>query len=158
MVISAGDPMPEGLFRTMTESGVEEVDARAFFAGRRVVLFAVPAVFTPGCTHKHLPGYVDNAEAIKAKGFDEIACMAVSDAWVMHAWSEATGATGKVTMLADGSAEYTEALGLALDLGQFGMGIRSKRFAMVIQDGVVESVEVDARAIELTAAASVCQL
>ena len=158
MVISVGDLMPPGRLYTMVDSQVVPIDANVLFAGKRVVLFAVPAVFTPGCTRNHLPGYIDNADAIKDKGFDVIACLSVSDAWVMNAWREAAGAGDKILMLADGNADYVRALGLELDLASRGMGIRSKRFALVIQDGVVETLSVDERAINTTSAASACQL
>jgi len=150
--------MPPGILRSLTSNGVEEIDTREFFANRKVVLFAVPGAFTPGCTRNHLPDYVQRADAIRAKGFDQIACIAVNDAWVMDAWGRAAGAEGKVKMLADGSAHYVQALGLESDLSQFGMGIRSQRFSMVVIDGVVESVHVDPRAIEFTSATYTCGL
>ena len=158
MTISVGETMPQGTLKTMTNDGLIELNTQEFFAGKRVVLFGVPGAFTPGCTRTHLPGYVENASAIKAKGFDEIACIAVNDAWVMAAWGGAAGANGKITMLADGSADYAAALGLQLDLNHVGMGMRCKRFSMVVQDGVVESVNVDDRTIDLTSAASTCSL
>jgi len=156
--IKAGEAIPEGILKTLNDEGVVELNPAQLFAGKRVVLFGVPGAFTPGCSRVHLPGYVDGFDAILAKGFDTVACMAVNDAWVMHAWGESAGATGKIAMLADGSAHYAAALGLQLDLGHVGMGMRCKRFSMVIQDGVVESVQVDERAIDLTSAASTCGL
>ena len=157
-MIKAGDQIPEGVLKTFADESVVEVNPAEFFAGKRVVLFGVPGAFTPGCSRVHLPGYVEGAEAIKGKGFDLIACMAVNDAWVMNAWGDSAGALGKISMLADGSAHYTQALGLELDLAHVGMGMRCKRFSMVIQDGVVESVNVDDRAIDLTSAATTCGL
>ena len=132
--------------------------ANEFFQGKKVVLFAVPGAFTPGCTQVHLPSYVDQANAIIAKGFDTIACLAVNDAWVMDAWSKAYDPEAKVLMLADGNADYVKALGLELDLTAHGMGIRSKRFSMIVNDGIVESINLDDRAIESTAAKHTCGL
>ena len=158
MTIEVGHKLPRGEFRTMSTEGVKVVQSEVFFAGRRIVLFAVPAVFTPGCTNNHLPSYIENAEAILAKGFDEIACMSVSDAWVMDAWAREAGAGGKITMLADGSASYAMALGLELDLSHVGMGMRCKRFSMVVDDGYVQSLNVDERMIEATSAPQTCGL
>jgi peroxiredoxin len=118
-----------------------------------VVLFGVPGAFTPTCSNQHLPGYIQNAEALKAKGVDTIACMSVNDAFVMGAWGKAQSADPKVQMLADGSADYTKALGLDLDLMARGMGMRCKRFAILADDGVVKSVEIEANpGTELTGA------
>ena len=157
-MIQVGDRLPGGTLRTMTEEGVAVLNPQELFAGGRAVLFGVPAVFTPGCTRIHLPSYLDNFEAIRAKGFDLIACMSVSDAWVMHAWSEHAGATGKIKMLADDGAQYATALGIEFDLTQVGMGFRCKRFSMVIDDGIVESINIDERAIDVTGAAYTCGL
>ena len=156
-MIQAGDQIPEGTLRTMTDEGVQVVNPAELFAGKRVAFFGVPAVFTPGCTNVHLKSYVEQAEAIQSNGFDLVACMSVSDAWVMHAWSEHANAAGKVLMLADNS-DYSTALGIDLDLSHVGMGVRSKRFSMVIDDGVVESINIDDRAIDLTAAPHTCGL
>ena len=150
--------MPVGTLRTLTDEGIQEIDATRFFAGRKVALFAVPGAFTPGCTRNHLPQYVSHSEAILEKGFDIIACIAVNDAWVMDAWARAAGAIGKVTMLADGSAHYVRALGLESDLSAVGMGVRSRRFSMVIDRGVVESIHIDDRMIETTSAVHTCGL
>ncbi len=155
-MIQAGEKLPEGILKTLTDDGVIEINPAEFFVGKRVVFFGVPAAFTPGCSQIHLPGYTDNSDAILAKGFDLIACMACNDAWVMNAWSKSTGAAGKVMMLADGSAHYAKTLGIDLDLNHVGMGMRCKRFSMVVQDGVVESMNIDERAIDLTSAASTC--
>ena len=155
-MIQVGDSMPQGILKTMTPDGLVEVDTLDLFTQKRVVLFGVPGAFTPGCSRTHLPGYVEHAEAIKAKGFDTIGCIAVNDAWVMHAWGESADAIGTVLMLADGSAHYVSALGLHLDLSHVGMGMRCKRFSIVVQNGIVESVNIDARVIDLTAAQNTC--
>ena len=158
MTIQIGETMPSGTLRTMTDDGVVELNTTEIFKGKRVALFAVPAAFTPGCSQIHLKSYVDEAQAITAKGFDVIACVAVHDAWVMDAWADAYGAKGTVTMLADGNADYVTALGLNVDLSAHGLGMRSARFSMVINDGVVESLNIDERAIDSTAATHTCGL
>lgn len=158
MTIQAGSRVPDGTLKTMTPEGPRDVTSASLFDGKRVVLFGVPGAFTPGCSRTHLPGFIQRAEEILAQGVDTIACVAVNDVWVMNAWGEAQGAAGKVTMLADGSGHYITLLGLALDLDHVGMGLRCKRFSMVVQDGVVESVNVDDRAIESTTAAATCGL
>src|SRR6185436_15864127 len=113
-------------------------------AGRRIALFSVPGAFTPTCSAKHLPGFVEKADAIKAKGIDEIACTAVNDAFVMGAWGKGAGAEGKVTMLADGNGDFAKALGLTMDGSKFGMGQRGQRFSMIVDDGKVEQLNVEA--------------
>ena len=128
----------------MGESGPEPVASEDFFKGRRVALFAVPGAFTPTCSAKHLPGFKEQAEAIKAKGVDEIACVSVNDVFVMGAWAKDQGVDGKVTLLADGSGDFTKAIGLEMDATKFGMGTRSQRYSMVVNDGVVESLNVEA--------------
>jgi peroxiredoxin (alkyl hydroperoxide reductase subunit C) len=127
-----------------TEDGPKELDTAAFFAGRTVVLFGVPGAFTPTCSAKHLPGFVEHAAALTAKGADAIACMAVNDAFVMKAWGKDQGALGKVTMIADGSAAFTRAMGLELDLTARGLGLRCQRFALIAKDGKVVHVAVEA--------------
>ena len=144
MAIKAGDKMPAGTFKTKTKDGIQDLTTDQLFKGKTVVLFSVPGAFTPICDAKHLPGYVQQAGAIKAKGVDTIACMAVNDVFVMDAWGKAQGADGKVLMLADGNAEFTKALGLELDASKSGMGIRSRRFSMVVDDGVVKELHVEA--------------
>ena len=128
----------------MTDNGPEQVDGQSFFAGRTVALFSVPGAFTPTCSARHLPGYIDKAEELKAKGVDEVACTAVNDAFVMGAWGKAANADGKVTMLADGSGDFVKALGLEMDASKFGMGKRGQRFSMIVKDGVVEELNVEA--------------
>lgn len=144
MAIAAGDSIPAMKIMEGTEDGPKELDTAAFFAGRTVVLFGVPGAFTPTCSAKHLPGFVEHAAALTAKGVDAIACMAVNDAFVMKAWGKDQGALGKVTMIADGSAAFTRAMGLELDLTARGLGLRCQRFALIAKDGKVVHVAVEA--------------
>ena len=144
MTIQVGDQIPETTFVKVTEEGPEQVDSKSYFAGRRVALFSVPGAFTPTCSAKHLPGFVEKADEIKAKGVDEIACTAVNDAFVMGAWGKSAGVEGKVTMLADGNGAFAKALGLEMDGTGFGMGMRGKRFSMLVNDGKVEQLNVEA--------------
>ena len=137
MTIRVGDKIPSGTLQHMTESGPEAITTEAVFAGKKVVLFALPGAFTPTCSAKHLPGFVSKAGEIKAKGVDTIACLSVNDAFVMGAWGKDQGVGDKVLMLADGSAELTKAMGLELDLIERGLGLRSDRYAMIVEDGVV---------------------
>jgi len=143
MTIKAGDQMPSGAFKTMTADGLRDVSTDALFTGKTVVLFSVPGAFTPTCDAKHLPGFVQHAEAMKAKGVDTIACMAVNDVFVMNAWGKASNVGDKVMMLADGNGDYSRALGLELDARGFGMGVRGKRFAIIVRDGVASQVNVE---------------
>ena len=157
-MIKAGEKLPEGTLKTLEDGQVIELTTTQIFSKKRVVIFGVPGAFTPGCSRNHLPSYVRQYDAIKAKGFDTVACMAVNDVWVMNAWGVSRDAIGKVQMLADGSGIYARALGLDSDLSAYGMGLRCKRFSMVVQDGVVESISVDERAIDLTSAERTCNL
>ncbi len=143
MTLKVGDKIPSSTLTTMTADGPGPVNTDEYFAGRKIVVFSVPGAFTPTCSAKHLPGFVENAEAFKAKGIDEVACFAVNDVFVMHAWGKASGAEGKVTMLADGSGTFTKAIGLEMDASAFGMGMRSKRFAMIVEDGTVTELNVE---------------
>lgn len=143
MSIQVGDKLPQATLVKVTENGPEQVDTTSYFAGRRVALFAVPGAFTPTCSARHLPGFIEKAAELKAKGVDEIACTSVNDAFVMGAWSKSAGAEG-ITMLADGNGGFAEAVGLTMDGSKFGMGTRSQRYAMVVNDGVVESLDVEA--------------
>jgi len=143
MTIKVGDTLPSATLVKATENGPDQVSTDDFFAGRKVALFAVPGAFTPTCSAKHMPGYVDNAEALKAKGVDEIACVSVNDAFVMDAWGKASNAGDKVTLLADGNGQFAKELGLEMDGSKFGMGTRSQRYSMVVNDGVVESLNVE---------------
>ena len=144
MAIKAGERMPEGKFRRMTKDGPKDMTTDELFKGKRVVLFSVPGAFTPTCDAKHLPGFVQLADQILAKGVDTIACMAVNDVFVMNAWGKAQGVGDKVLMLADGNGDYARALGLELDGRGFGMGMRGQRFAIIVKDGVATNVEVEA--------------
>jgi peroxiredoxin len=144
MAIEVGDVLPMDIkLKEMGESGPRDVSVADVFKGRRVVLFAVPGAFTPTCSMKHLPGFVAGAQRLAGKGVDQVACIAVNDAFVMAAWGEAHGARGKVRMLADGNGEFTRAVGLELDASGFGMGKRSQRYAMVVKDGKVEQLHVE---------------
>ena len=145
MTINVGDKLPSVTLRQVTAEGPKEVSSDEFFRGKKVVLFAVPGAFTPACSQRHLPGYVDRAADIKAKGIDEIACVAVNDAAVMGAWGKNQRTEGKVTMLADGSGDLARALGLELDLSKGGLGIRSKRDSMLVDNGVVKSLNVESQ-------------
>ncbi len=144
MSIQAGDKMPSGTFGVMTESGPGAMSTDELFAGKKVVLVSVPGAFTPTCSMKHLPGFVDQASAIREKGVDTIACMAVNDVFVMDAWGKDRGVGDDVVMLADGNGDYAQALGLELDASGFGMGSRGQRFAIVVDDGVATHVAVEA--------------
>lgn len=144
MSIQKGDPIPNAKLFALDESGAPRATpASELFAGKRVVLFAVPGAFTRMCSEKHLPSFVQNVDAIKAKGIDEIVCVAVNDAMVLAAWGREGGATGKISMLSDGLCEFTRALGLEQDLSERGLGVRSKRYAMLIEDGKVTDLYVE---------------
>ncbi|MDP6788111.1 MAG: peroxiredoxin [Rhodospirillales bacterium] len=143
MTITVGDRIPSATLKTMGANGPEDVSTDDLFKGKTVALFAVPGAFTPTCSAKHLPGYVANAEALAAKGVDTIVCLSVNDAFVMDAWGKDQNTGDKVLMLADGSADLTRALGLDKDASAAGMGIRSQRFSMVIEDGVLKSLDID---------------
>lgn len=140
MTISVGDKMPEATFNVMTAEGPGQMTSAELFDGRKVVIFAVPGAFTPTCHMKHLPGFISNAAELKAKGVDTIACVSVNDVFVMNAWAEQSGAKDKITFLADGSANFTKAIGMDLDASGFGMGIRSKRYAMLVDNGEVKVI------------------
>ena len=144
MSVKVGDSIPSMKLMTATAEGPKEVSTDDLFKGKKVVMFAVPGAFTPTCSAKHLPSFVQNADAIKAKGVDTIACIAVNDVFVMSAWGKDQGTDGKVTMLADGSAALTKALGLELDLTARGLGIRSQRYALVAEDGKITHLAVEA--------------
>jgi peroxiredoxin len=143
MSIKVGDKMPKGQFIRMGANGPEPVSTDDLFKGKKVLLFSVPGAFTPTCSAKHLPGFINNADALKAKGVDTIACMAVNDAFVMKAWGDSSKASGKVEMLADGNGEYARALGLEFDGSKFGMGTRGQRFSVIVDDGVVATLNVE---------------
>ena len=144
MTIQVGEKMPSGVFGVMTEAGPGALSSDELFAGKKVVLVSVPGAFTPTCSASHLPGFVQQADALLAKGVDTIACMSVNDVFVMHAWGEDQQVGGKVTMLADGNGEYAKALDLEMDGTAFGMGTRAQRFAIIVDDGVATHVAVEA--------------
>jgi glutaredoxin/glutathione-dependent peroxiredoxin len=158
MAIKAGDKMPEGKFRIMTANGPAEVTTGELFNGKTVVLFAVPGAFTPTCSNQHLPSYLKNYDKVKATGIDTIACMAVNDVFVMDAWGKDRGVGDKIMMLADGNGEYTKALGLELDGSKFGLGQRSKRFSIIVKNGVADKVNIDEGKYELSGAEATCSL
>lgn len=142
MSISKGDTLPDMTLVKATPNGPEQVQSSDFFAGRKVALFAVPGAFTPTCSARHLPGYVEKADELKAKGVDEIACTAVNDAFVMNAWKQSAGSED-ITMLADGSGDFAKALGLDADFSAYGMGTRSNRYSMIVEDGIVSEINVE---------------
>ncbi|MBC6427886.1 MAG: peroxiredoxin [Cellvibrionales bacterium] len=157
MRIQVGDALPEMDLHTMGADGPEPIKTAEVFGGKKVVLFAVPGAFTPGCTATHLPGYVVQADEIKARGVDTVACVAVNDAFVLDAWAKAQNAE-EILMLADGNGEFTRALGLELDASGFGMGTRSQRYAMIVEDGRVVALEVDGVEVKDSAAERVLEL
>jgi peroxiredoxin len=143
MTIKVGDKVPSVTLRNLTPEGIKEITPDELFGGKKVVLFAVPGAYTRTCSTRHLPSYVGNAAALKAKGVDTIACLAVNDAFVMSAWGKEHQADGKVVMLGDGNAEFTKAMGLELDRIKEGMGVRSQRYAMLVENGVVKALHVE---------------
>ena len=143
MSIAVGDKLPEATFMEMTANGPEPVSTADVFAGKTVALFAVPGAYTPTCSAKHLPGFVDKREELAAKGVDEVVCTSVNDVFVMGAWGKDNGAGGKVRMLADGNGAFAAALGLEMDASGFGMGQRSQRYSMIVEDGTVKELNVE---------------
>ena len=143
MTITTGDRLPDVTFTTMTAEGPSKLSTADIFAGRKVVLFAVPGAFTPTCHMKHLPGFIARADEIKARGVDTIACVSVNDVFVMDAWARSTGAGGKILFLADGNGDFARAIGMNVDSSGFGMGLRSKRYAMIVEDGRVTALNVE---------------
>jgi peroxiredoxin len=142
MTIKVGDKLPDVKLVKATENGPEAVQSSDYFAGKKVALFSVPGAFTPTCSAKHLPGYVDKAEDLKAKGVDEIVATSVNDAFVLGAWNKSAGSED-ITMLADGNGDFAEALGLTMDGSGFGLGKRGQRFSMIVDDGVVKELNVE---------------
>jgi len=143
MAIKTGDKVPSATLMQMKDGGPKPVKTDDLFAGKKVVVFALPGAFTPTCSAKHLPGFIQNASALKGKGVDAIACVSVNDAFVMGAWGDQQGAGDKVMMLADGNGDFTRAMGLELDASRFGMGPRSQRYAMIVDNGVVKELNVE---------------
>jgi glutaredoxin/glutathione-dependent peroxiredoxin len=143
MTIKIGDRLPDATFRLITSDGPRPVSAGEFFKGKKVVLFGLPGAFTPTCHKNHLPGFVANHEAIKAKGVDLIAMTSVNDPFVLSAWAKASGSEGKIEFLADGNADFAKAAGLDFDASANGLGLRSKRYSMLVEDGVVKALNVE---------------
>lgn len=157
MAIQIGDTLPSVSISTMGSSAPESIHTDDIFKDKKVVLFAVPGAFTPGCSMTHLPGYVVHGDAIKAKGVDTVACISVNDAFVMDAWGKAQNAE-YILMLADGNADFTKAIGLELDCSGYGMGIRSKRYAMIVDNGMVKTLEIDAKGVDKSSAENILSL
>ena len=156
MTIKVGDRVPSASLKHMTADGMQTITTDQLFKGKKVVLFALPGAFTPTCSAKHLPGFVQNAETIKGKGVDTIACLSVNDAFVMNAWGKDQKVGDKVLMLADGNGDFSKAVGLTMDGTGYGMGLRAQRYAMVVQDGVVKALNVEAPgAFEVSSAESI---
>lgn len=143
MAIETGSKVPPGKLKQMTADGIKDVDMSELLAGKKVILFGLPGAYTPVCSTQHLPGFIEEAEKLKAEGVAAIACVAVNDPFVMSAWGKEHGAEGKVMMLCDADASFTKSLGLDLDLADFGLGVRPKRYSMVVEDGVVTTVNVE---------------
>jgi peroxiredoxin len=143
MTIAVGERLPDATFKVRTAEGLKDMTTMDIFGGKRVVLFAVPGAFTPTCHAKHLPSYLEHHEAMRAKGVDTVACVAVNDAFVLDAWAKAGAVGDKVLMLSDGNAHFTRAVGMDFDGSGFGLGTRSKRYSMLVEDGVVKAVNVE---------------
>lgn len=143
MPVAVGDKIPDVELRTMGPEGPKPARTAEVLGKGRVVLFAVPGAFTPGCSKIHLPGYVKNFDQLKAKGVDTVVCTAVNDPWVMQAWAESQGVDGRIVMLADGNADFARVMGLETDLGVAGLGVRSQRYAAIIEDGTITSLDVE---------------
>ena len=158
MAIKQGDKLPAGTLKIMGPEGPKDITTDEIFKGKNVVLFSVPGAFTPTCSKQHLPSYVKNFDKIKSQGVDTIACMAVNDVFVMDAWGKDQGVGSKVMMLADGSGDYATKLGLDLDLRDKGLGVRGKRWSMVVRDGTVEKLNVDEGKYEMSSAEATCGL
>ena len=157
-MIAAGQKIPSVTIKQATPEGGADVDPAQLFAGKKVVMFSLPGAFTPTCSAKHLPGYLAKLDELKARGIDMVACLSVNDAWTMKAWAEQHGAMGKIVMLADGSAHFSKALGIENDLDKAQMGLRCRRGVMMIEDGVVTSVEMEAPGKFEVSSAEACLL
>jgi peroxiredoxin len=159
MTLKVGDKLPSVTLKTMTAEGPKNVTTDELFGGKKAILFALPGAFTPGCSMKHVPGYVQHHDAIKAKGVDLVACLSVNDAFVMGAWEKDQKAEGKVMMLADGNGEFTKAVGLEMDGSGFGLGMRSQRYAAIVENGVVTHLNVEtAPGVDLSSAETILKL
>jgi peroxiredoxin len=156
MTIAVGEKLPDAKFKTMTADGAKDLSTADVFAGKKVVLFGVPGAFTPTCSNNHLPGYLENLDAIKARGVDTIAVVATNDHHVMGAWARFSGGEGKILYLADGNGSFVKAAGLDADLSQSAMGTRSRRFSMIVDDSVVKAVNVETKpGVDQTGAAHI---
>ncbi|MFM9939499.1 MAG: peroxiredoxin [Hyphomicrobiaceae bacterium] len=160
MAIKVGDKLPETTFMTMTAEGPKPMTTAEVFGGKKVALFAVPGAFTPTCSKTHMPGFVARAAELKGKGYATVACTAVNDAFVMAAWSKDTGADGKILMLADGSADFAKKIGLEMDISARGLGVRSKRYAMAVDNGVVKILNIEDApgGVEKSSAETLCSM
>ncbi len=143
MAISVGDKLPDVTFKVLTDDGLTDMTAQDVFGGKKVVLFGVPGAFTPTCNAMHVPNFLGSLDALKAKGVDTVACLSVNDAFVLSAWAKATAADGKILFLADGNADFVKAAGLELDASANGLGTRSQRFSMIVEDGIVKVLNVE---------------
>jgi peroxiredoxin len=159
-MISVGDKLPQATLKRVTPDGADNIDTGDYFAGRTVVLFGVPGAFTPTCSNNHLPGFLENRDAILAKGVDAIAVVAVNDHHVMRAWARFSGGEGQIDFLADGNGTFTQALGLATDMSGGGLGTRARRFSMIVKNGVVQALNLEEKAgtAEMTGAARILEL
>ncbi len=159
MIIKIGDQIPAITLKKLGEAGIEDIDIADYIRGKKVVIFGVPGAFTPACAQRHLPGYVNKAAQLKAEGVDEIICVAVNDPFVMKHWGEVAGAAGKVTMMPDWNAQFVEALGLTMDVSHAGLGKRSQRFMMIVDDGAVRDLQIEEKGGEVTvSSAETCAL
>ncbi len=158
MTVSAGDKVPAATLREMADGKPQGVETADLFGGRKVVAFCVPGAFTPTCSARHLPGFVEKAAAIRAKGVDDIVCLSVNDPFVMDAWGEAQGVAGKVRMLADGSGDLARAMGVELDLSGLGLGVRARRYSMIVEDGTITRLNLeDGGAFEVSSAEKILE-
>jgi glutaredoxin/glutathione-dependent peroxiredoxin len=158
MKIKTGERLPRATFKTIGPTGIVDVTTDALLTGKKVVLFGLPGAYTPVCSAKHLPGYVENAARLRAEGFTDIACVSVNDPFVMAAWGKEHGATDKVTMLCDVDGSFTRAIGLVADLAQYGLPGRSERYSMVVDDGVVKKLEVEKTVFDHDLTSAACML
>lgn len=159
MAIKVGDKLPEATFMTMSADGPKPMTTAEVFGGKKVALFAVPGAYTPTCHKTHMPGFVERAEELKKKGFDAIACTAVNDVFVLTSWSKDSQADGKIQMLADGAGDFAKKLGLEVDLSARGMGVRSRRYSMAVDDGVVKALNVEENpVVDKSSAATLCSM
>lgn len=159
MTIKVGDKLPDATFNTMTADGPKPMTTADVFGGKKVVLFAVPGAFTPTCHNTHLPGFIQMVGDMTSKGIDTIACTSVNDVFVLSAWAKQTGADGKILFLADGSADFAKKMGLEFDLTARGLGVRSRRYSMVVENGVVKSLNLEeGAAVDKSSAATVCTM